>query len=145
MRITIATSEANLEDTRHLAVALGWVNGYVPSEWEQSFHATYQDNQGNLFRVSSFEASPEWIQSVVAMGPIERPVDDVADENGNYVVDLDAAHRAQNRLVLWQNSDLEENPIPQVDQNNLVAIAGISGLEALSAIGLYRIPSDSGI
>ena len=55
-RLTIATPAAHLDDTRNLAVALGWLNGYTPAEWENSFGAQYQDAEGNIFHVSSFNA-----------------------------------------------------------------------------------------
>lgn len=155
-RLTIATPAAHLEDTRHLAVALGWLNGYTPAEWENSFGAQYQDAQGNIFHVSSFEDSANWIATTTTMGPVERPpqdsgtLDEVTGEYGPpYVIDLDAARRAQGRIVIWQpaqpdpeTGEVPANPVPQADQTNLVAIIGMKGREALAAMGLESIPVD---
>lgn len=153
-RLTIATPAAHLDDTRNLAVALGWINGYTPAEWENSFGAQYQDAQGNIFHVSSFNASTGWIATATTMGPVERPPQDVGtldEETGEYgppyVVNLTGAHRAQDRLVIWQpatpdpeTGEMPDNPVPQADQTNLVAVVGMKGRQALAAMGLQDIP-----
>jgi hypothetical protein len=156
MRLTIATTEAELDDTRSLAVALGWMNGYTPAEWEQSFGAKYQDASGNIYHISSFEASSAWIATATQMGPVERPAQDVGtwDEETQtygapYVVNLAAAHRAQDRLVIWQpaqpdpeTGEMPANPVPQVGANKLVAVVGMKGPAALAAMGLQAIPME---
>lgn len=155
-RLTIATSAAHLDDTRHLAVALGWINGYTPQEWEASFGAQYQDASGNIFHVSSFNASTDWIATATTMGPVERPQQDVGtldEETGEYgppyVVNLTGARRAQDRLVIWQpatpdpeTGEMPPNPVPQADQTNLVAVVGMKGPEAVAAMGLQAIPME---
>ena len=153
-RLTIATPAAHLGDTRNLAVALGWLNGYTPAEWEASFSAQYQDAEGNIFHVSSFNASTDWIATAITMGPVERPPQDVGtldEETGEYgppyVVNLADARRAQDRLVIWQPAtpdpvagEMPDNPVPQADQTNLVAVVGMTGRQALAAMGLQDIP-----
>jgi hypothetical protein len=155
-RLTIATPTAHLDDTRNLAVALGWINGYTPQEWEQSFSARYQDAQGNIFHVSSFEASTGWIATATTMGPVERPPQDVGtldEDTGEYgapyVVNLTAARRAQDRLVIWQpaqpdpeTGEMPSNPVPQASATNLVAVIGMKGPAAVAAIGLQAIPME---
>ena len=156
MRLTIATPAAHLDDTRNLAVALGWINGYTPAEWESSFGAQYQDADGNIFHVSSFNASTDWIATATSMGPVERPPQDVGTldpDTGEYgppyVVNLTGAHRAQERLVIWQpaqpdpeTGEMPDNPVPQADSTNLVAVLGMKGRDALEAMGLESIPMD---
>ena len=156
MRLTIATPAAHLDDTRNLAVALGWLNGYTPAEWEASFSAQYQDAEGNIFHVSSFNASTDWIATATTMGPVERPPQDVGtldEETGEYGapyrVNLTAARRAQDRLVIWQpaqpdpeSGEMPSNPVPQADSTNLVVVVGMKGPEALAAMGLQSIPME---
>jgi hypothetical protein len=156
MRLTIATPEAELDDTRDLAVALGWINGYTPAEWENSFSAQYQDAVGNIYHISSFEASTGWIATATTMGPVERPAADVGtldEETGEYgapyVVNLAGARRAQDRLVIWQpaqpdfeTGEVPSNPVPQVGADKLVAVIGMKGPEALAAMGLQSIPME---
>ena len=156
MRLTIATPAAHLDDTRNLAVALGWINGYTPAVWEVSFGAQYQDAQGNIFHVSSFNASTDWIATATTMGPVERPPQDVGtldEETGEYgppyVVNLTGAHRAQERLVIWQpatpdpeTGEMPDNPVPQADQTNLVAVIGMKGPAAVAAMGLRAKPME---
>jgi hypothetical protein len=155
-RLTIATPAAHLDDTRNLAVALGWINGYTPQEWEASFGAQYQDAQGNIFHVSSFNASADWIATATTMGPVERPPQDVGtldEQTGEYgppyVVNLTGARRAQDRLVIWQPAQLDpetgempDNPVPQADSTNLVAVIGMKGPDAVAAMGLQAIPME---
>ena len=156
MRLTIATPAAHLDDTRNLVVALGWINGYTPSEWENSFSAQYQDAQGGIYHISSFEASLGWIATATQNGPVERPTADVGtlnEETGEYgapyVVNLAGAHLGQERLVIWQPAQADpemgeapENPVPQVGADKLVAVIGMKGPEALNAMGLTSIPSE---
>ena len=66
--------------------------------------------------------------TAVGMGPIERPEEDVEP----YRVNLTAARRAQSKLLPWAG----EGPIPQASPEAIVAIAGLSGTDALSAMGL---------
>jgi hypothetical protein len=156
MRLTIATPAEELDDTRNLAVALGWINGYTPAEWENSFSAQYQDAAGNIYHISSFEASTGWIATATTMGPVERPAADVGtldEETGEYgapyVVNLAGARRAQDRLVIWQpaqpdqeTGEMPANPVPQVGADKLVAVIGMKGPEALVAMGLQSIPME---
>ena len=156
MRLTIATPAAHLDDTRHLAVALGWINGQRPAAWENSFSAQYQNAEGNIFHVASFPASRDWIATATTMGPVERPPQDVGtldEETGEYgppyVVNLTGARRAQDRLVIWQQAqpdpetgEMPLNPVPQADSTNLVAVIGMKGPEAVAAMGLQAIPME---
>ena len=154
VRLTIACPEADRDDANQLAVCLGWSEGWTPDEWQETFTAKYQDAQGNMYRVSSFNASANWIATATQMGPVERPPKDVGtldEETGEYgppyVVNLAAARRAQDRLVIWQpatpdpeTGEMPSNPVPQADHTNLVVVVGMKGRDALAAMGLQDIP-----
>jgi len=142
MRLTIATPIADLSDTRAFAVCVGWINGFRPEEWQGSFAAQWQDDAGNIYHVSSFEASAEWVASAAMMGPVDRPPEDVGtwDEDAQeygapYVVNLAGARRAQDRMVIWQPAE-DAPPVPQASAGTLVVVVGMSGRDALEAMGL---------
>ena len=154
--LTIATPEADRDDATNLAVSLGWIEGWTPSEWEHCFTAQCQDDFGSLYRVMSMPLQQSFIDTAVGMGPINRPQQDIGTldpETGEYgppyVINLTSAHRAQERLVIWQPAQADpemgeapENPVPQVGADKLVAVIGMKGPEALTAMGLTSIPSE---
>jgi hypothetical protein len=66
-----------------------------------------------------------------------------------YVVNLAGARRAQGRLVIWQpatpdpeTGEMPDNPVPQADSTNLVAVIGMKGPAAVAAMGLQAIPME---
>ena len=126
--LTVACSEADRDDANHLAVALGWIEGWTPEEWQHAFTAQYQDAAGNFYRVMSCPVGENFVMTAVNMGPIERPAQDVEP----YRVNLTSARRAQAKLAAWSG----EGSIPQVSPETIVAIAGLSGTDALAAMGL---------
>lgn len=143
--LTVACPEADRTDATHLAVALGWIEGWTPEEWERAFTSQYQDADGNLYRIMSCPVGETFIQTASGMGPIERPQQDVEP----YRVDLTAAHRAQAKLVSWmpatpdpETGEMPPNPVPQASPETIVAIAGMSGTAALAAMGLGPLPME---
>lgn len=154
--LTVATPEADRDDATHLAVALGWIEGWTPAEWEHCFTAQYQDASGNLYRIMSMPVQQSFIEAAVGMGSIDRPPQDVGtwDEeaqeyNAPYVVNLTGARRAQSKLVIWQpaqpdpeTGEMPDNPVPQVGADKIVAIVGMKGTAALAAMGLQSIPME---
>lgn len=134
--LTVACPEADRDDATHLAVALGWIEGWSPHEWEHAFTAQYQDAEANLYRVMSCPVGLSFIYAAVGMGPVERPPQDVEP----YIVNLTGARRAQDKLVTWTPSS--EGAIPQVSTTAITAVAGPSGSDALAAMGLQPIPVD---
>lgn len=154
--LTVATPEADRDDATHLAVALGWIEGWTPQEWEHCFTAQYQDAQGGLYRIMSMPVKQSFIDHAVGMGPIDRPPQDVGTldpDTGEYgppyVINLAGAHRAQAKLVIWQpaqpdpeTGDVPDNPVPQVGSGKLIAVVGMKGTAALTAMGLQSIPVD---
>lgn len=118
-RITAACPASLVADANHLAMCLaaGPADGQtyrLPCAW--------QDHAGGLYSAASWEASDEWIAH--AQGPLTRPAWDV-DE----VIDMDAAARAQAALVV------SAEPVA-ASPAALTAIAGMSGPDALAAMGL---------
>jgi hypothetical protein len=83
------------------------------------------------------------------MGPVERPPDDVGtldpdtgEYGAPYVVNLTAARRAQDKLVVWQPEPETDNPVPKVGADKIVAVVGMKGREAITAMGLEPLPMD---
>lgn len=134
IRLTVACYIDDLDDARNLAVCLGWLNGYSPAEWWGTFSAKYLDAQGREWRVLSLEVAPEFLESAVISEPVSRPTEDT--ENS---INMDAALRAQAKLSFWKPTDPIQ-PVPTADPSIVVAIAGISGPEALSQAGLTSPP-----
>jgi len=134
--LTVAVPEAHKDDATHLAVALGWIEGWRPDEWEQTFTPQMQDANGNLYRVMSCPVGESFVIRAATNEPVQRPPEDTEP----YLVDLDAAHRAQGILTIWQ-PDVTPTP-PQVDTSTIIAVVGIKGTEALEQIGLTNLPME---
>lgn len=130
--LTVAAPETSRDDAAHLAVALGWVEGWRPDEWVNAFTAQYQDAQGNLYRVMSCPVGVSFVVAATAMGPVERPPEDVEP----YIVNLTSARRAQDKLVTWQPG---QGDAPAALPSAITAIAGPSGVEALALMGLTPV------
>jgi hypothetical protein len=126
--LTVACPEDDRSDANHLAVALGLIEGWTPDEWEYTFTSQFQDAAGNLYRVMSCPVGEGFVMTAVGMGLIERPAEDVEP----YRVNLAGARRAQAKLVPWSG----DGPIPQASPETIVAISGLSGTDALAAMGL---------
>jgi len=124
MRITVACGEALISDANNLAMVL------AKSEADNLTYRdpTWQDANGNVYAVTSFEVTEDWVNR--AQSPLVRPDWDVND-----FIDMGAANRAQAALVF------EAVPnIPTADPTALTALAGPSAREALILMGLTRLP-----
>jgi len=151
--LTVACPEADRTDATHLAVALGWFEGYKPEEWFDTFTAQWQDASGNLSRVMSMPVQSSFEERAGLRGDLQRPPEDIGEydpETGEYgapyVVNLTGARRAQDKLVIWQPAPIDpetgeppDNPVPQADGTKIVAVVGMKGTDALAAMGLERI------
>ena len=122
MRITAACPEAMVSDANNLAMCLA---ASVADGETYRLPCGWQDNDGNLYSAASWEASEEWIAA--AQQPLQRPAWDT-DE----IIDMEAAARAQAALVF----SLEPTG---ADPLALVAIGGMSGPDALAAMGLTQV------
>ena len=131
MRITAAAPESLINDANQLAMVLA----YGPDDANTYRGLTYQDANGNLYACASWEASTEFVPR--ATSPLARPKWDT-----NFIIDMAAAERAQAALAFWQPTAEEgvDNPIPQANPSSLTAIASMSGVKALEAMGLTPVP-----
>lgn len=128
MRITAACPAALVGDANNLAMVLA----FGPEDASTYVGLNWQDAQGNLYAAASWEARPEWIEA--ATQPLTRPAWDTEQ-----IIDMDAAARAQAALVFWWPSEDASAP-PAASPTALTAIAGMSGPDALAAMGLVPAP-----
>jgi len=138
--LTVAAPEADRDDATHLGVILGWVNGWTPEEWWRAFTAVYL-RDGQQYRVMSMRVSADFVAEAAAMTTVQRPPQDTGPP---YRVNLTGAQRARDNLVVWQagSEDADGNPIPapQASPDRIVAIVGLPGPLALTAMGLEPPP-----
>ena len=125
IRITAAAPEAMMGDCNALAMALA----YSEADGQTYRAATLQDAQGNRYAAASWEARPEWVMA--AQQPLVRPAWDTEQ-----IIDMAAAGRAQAALVFWMPGETEA---PQAAPGVLTAIGGMSGPDALAAMGLTPV------
>jgi hypothetical protein len=118
MRITAAAPEPLVYASNQLAMCLA----YSIADGETYRGLNWVDASGNLYAAASFDALEEWV--IFAQAPLQRPAWDV-DE----VVDMVAATQAQAVLVVSTEALL-------ASPTSLTSIVGVSGVEALVAMGL---------
>lgn len=141
MRITCSCPEDLVSDGNQLAMALGF------SEADgQTYRGLNWTDGTNIYAAASFDASDAWLEA--AQAPLTRPAWDTGTErtmynelgepDGTYIVyiiDMDAAARAQAALVFWQATEDSPTP-PAADPTKLTAIGGMEGPDAIAAMGL---------
>ena len=139
MRITAACPANLLDDANALAMVLA----FGPSDGATYNGLYWQDDYGNLYAAASWEAAPGFIPR--ATTALVRPSWDIGtfDESTEsygppYIVNMDAARRAQAALVFWDGSEQSDVP-PKARPNFLTAIRGLSGTESLRLMGLRQI------
>ena len=150
--LTVACPEADRDDATQMGIVHGWIAGQSPAEWEGAFTPQMQDAQGNLYRFFSHAAvSRSVIDMMLAsldMADLQRPPQDVPDENGNYRINMAGANRAHDKLRgnVWMpatpdpvTGETPPNPVPQVGAGKIVAVVGMKGTEALAAMGLQAL------
>jgi hypothetical protein len=87
---------------------------------------SWQDADGNLYAVSSFEAGPTFVGKALSM--LAR-----ANWDKSQFINMAGARRAQARVVLAQE--------PQKARPDIIlALPGVDGLAALEAMGLTLVP-----
>jgi hypothetical protein len=129
MILTISVPSAHVADANQFAMALG----YSAADGQTYGDPTWRDTASNLYSAASLTVSGGFVQA--ATTALQRPAWD-ADK----VVDLAAASRAQALVVLWLNGS--ETTAPQANTNSITAIGGMSGLDALTAMGLTRVQTE---
>ena len=124
MRIVAAVPEALVADANQLAMCLA----FGPADALTYTGLNWIDADGNLYSAASWEASDAWVAG--ATQPLVRPTWDM-DE----IIDMTAATRAQAALVF------STEPVLAVP-GMLTAVGGMSGIDALAAMGLTTYTSD---
>ena len=126
-RLTAACAADMQADVQHLAMCLA----EGPDDAATYSTLSRQDADGNLYAVASFLAGD---MTQDPMQTLQRPAWDVQP----YTIDMDAARRAQAALVVWDRV----GPIPQAEPGAITIVGGMSGLDALAAMGLTPVPDD---
>jgi hypothetical protein len=129
MILTIAVPSAHVADANQFAMVIG----YSIADGQTYGAPTWQDSAGNLYSAASLTVSSGFVQA--ATTALQRPAWDTEE-----VVDLVAASRAQALVVLWL--DGSDTTAPQANTNSITAIGGMSGLDALTAMGLTRVQTE---
>jgi len=129
MRLTIAVPQAHIDIANHYAMALG----YSEADGLTYRNPSWQDAQGNLYAVASLPIGVNFVGA--ATSPLVRP-----EWDGEEVIDMTKASQAQALVTLWAAAD--ETDAPQSKPDQITAILGLSGQEAISAMGLTPVPQD---
>jgi len=124
MRITAACPAELIDDANQLAMVLA----HGPDDIKTYAGLNWQDSNGNLYTCASWPTSEQWITK--AQSALVRPTWDVDN-----IIDMDAAVRAQNALV-FSSTAVEAMP------DKLTACLGDNGLNTLSIMGLFVVPSE---
>ncbi|WP_223640501.1 hypothetical protein [Rhodobacter sp. TJ_12] len=124
--VTVAVPEAHMVAANCLASCLvGQIAG------QDTFRGPgYTSATGERYAVAS---APKTMWTA-AFDPLALP----ADSDGS--VSLDCAYAAQAMVAYWDAQD--DVPMPAVGPDVIVALAGMSGMEALAAMGLSPITAD---
>jgi hypothetical protein len=129
MILTISVPAAHVADANHFAMAIG----YSAGDGQTYGTPAWQDTAGNLYSAASLTVSGGFVQE--ATTALQRPAWDI-----DKAVDLAAAGRAQALVGLWL--DGSDTTAPQASANSITAIGGMSGLGALAAMGLAKVPQE---
>lgn len=129
-RITVACPDAMRDDANQLAMVLG----HGPDDGKTYGALNWQDAQGNLYAVASFEARAEWVTA--AQSALQRPAWDVWVDGDGYIINMTGAERAQAALVFWSG----DGAVPRAGPAILVSVGGMSASSALAAMGLTPVP-----
>ena len=120
------------QDSNHWAMCLG----EGPDDfmtWENPLH---QDAEGNLFIFRTLWVSQAWVD--FAKQQPQRPVWDTDN-----TVNMAGAKRAFDALTFWHPDDETDPPTAEV--GGIVCLQGLSGEQALAALGLTLVPQDDEI
>ena len=122
-RLTVGCCATMTDDANHLAMCLG------QSDADAQTYANlgWQDAQGNLYAAASF------LSESMTQDPQQALTRPAWDTEG--LIDMTAAARAQAALVIWDR----EGPIPQAAPGQITVVGGMSGQEAINAMGLEGI------
>lgn len=125
-RLTIACPTEHMDIANHYAMALG----YSEADGLTYRNPSWQDADGNTYACTSLTVGPSFVGT--ATSPLVRPAWDA-----NEVVDLTKASQAQALVALWMPEDGE--PVLTASPDQIVAIMGMDGLDAIAAMGLQPV------
>jgi hypothetical protein len=135
--LTIAVPAAHIDDANALAQVLG----YGPADALTYGDPSWVDAAGNLYSAACLPVADSFFTA--ALTTLERPEwDDQAD---GYQVNMAGAERVQALINLWDGpGDDPENPvpIPTASPDQVTAVAGLDGVDALAAMGLERVQEE---
>ena len=117
--LTVCAPAALRQTADALGIQLGTASGGTVEEWVGAFNPTRQDANGGIWHVMSMSVSQAFI---------EAHISDVAAMPG---------------LLIWTPGE-DAGPVPTALDNPaaIIAVIGLSGLEAVAAVGLSVIDSD---
>ena len=129
-RVTVAVAAGMLDDARSFAA---YMDDNPASLF--TFVGGWQDSAGNPVWVASAPKDDVWLWK--AQQPIgDRPEWDTENE-----INMTGAERALAALVIWDG----ETAFPQSAPGTITAIAGMSGTDALEAMGVERVQFDENL
>lgn len=150
--LTVVCEAPAADDATQMALVLGWFTGSTPDEWIGAFTPRAVDAEGREYRYFSLRDTPEHVidglRAMLAYANLPRPPQDVPDETGRYQANMAAANRAWDaaRLNVWlpvppdpDTGEMPPNPVPQLGDGRIVAVAGMRGADALAALGLTPV------
>ena len=129
MRLTIACPVAHIDIANHYAMVLG----YSEADGLTYRNPSWQDADGNLYTLASLPVSGGFVSA--ATSPLVRPEWDI-DES----IDMTKAAQAQALVVLWAAGN--EAPPPLAALNQITAILGMDGADAIASMGLAAVAVD---
>ena len=127
-RLTVACCATMTYDASHLAMCLA----EGPADAATYANAGWQDADGNLYAAASF------LSESMTQDPqqaLTRPAWDTEP----YTINMTGAARAQAALVIWDG----EGPIPQAAPGQITVVGGMTGPEALAAMGLSVVEMET--
>lgn len=107
--------------------------GLSPADHKVSRTPSYQDEDGNLYYVMSGQCSDALLNRA-ASRTVERPAHDTPDEEGSYQIDLVAAQRAADVVVVYSGAE-------SLSGDTILAGVDLDPRGFIAELGLAPVPS----
>lgn len=128
IRLTLLCPERLMNDANHLMMALG----AGPDDRRSFIAATWRSAQDARFSAASILTGSEWIARLAK--PLQRPD---WDEAAPYKLNLTGAERARAAMRMLALQDA--SPEALADTGKITIVAGASGREVLTALGVQQV------
>lgn len=141
-QITAVCPTALLDDTEHFAMVIGGGPAHAGTFRNLNYllPGTSVDAEGTGTCVVSNFPAGQW-RVDLAMGTLERP--DWDDDPDNYLVNMTAANRVQDAMVIWWpgkvDGEVTEVEPPQAEPDKLTVYVGVDPHQALALMGVARV------